>query len=206
MSDIEVRFEGQTVGSFSALFAELQKRFAPSEMLDPEELADVFTEWAEQDLNKAVQRNLNGAVLKRRTGALARQTTTVVTQDATSITATVQSTSAHSTIHEFGGTIRARTGSYLTVPLPAAKDSRGVARPIRSFSNTFFQRSRKGNLILFRNLGAVRTGAGIEPLFVLKEQVKIPRRPWARPALEETFPILLDRLDAKLSGEIFDRR
>lgn len=75
--------------------------------------------------------------------------------------------------HEFGAVIRARGNGWLTIPLRAALDNRGV--PIqptaRAWANTFVQRSRAGNLLIFQ-----KRGRDIVPLYVLKKEVRIPPR------------------------------
>lgn len=77
-------------------------------------------------------------------------------------------------IHETGGTIRATRSQYLTIPLPAAMDPRGV--PLRKrasdWNNTFVARSRRGNLIIFQKRGR----QNIAPLYLLKKSVYIPPR------------------------------
>ena len=76
------------------------------------------------------------------------------------------------TVHETGATIRAR-GKFLTLPLRAALDARGVARgPARSFQNTFVARGPNGGLMIFQRLGQDR----IVPLFLLRKQVTIRPR------------------------------
>lgn len=78
-------------------------------------------------------------------------------------------------VHETEGstTIRAKKGGFLTIPLAAAKTAAGVARgTARDFDNTFFIRSKKGNLLLMQ-----RQGTESVPLFVLKKSVTVPGRP-----------------------------
>ncbi len=75
---------------------------------------------------------------------------------------------------EFGATITPKRARWLTVPLPAAMDSRGVMKlpKARDYPRTFVAKSRRGNLIIFQKRG----GKKIVPLFVLKKRVKIPPR------------------------------
>jgi len=76
-------------------------------------------------------------------------------------------------VQERGATISARRARYLTIPLDAAKTPAGVARgPARSFPNTFFLRSSRGNLLLMQR----RPGQKAVPLFLLKRSVKVPPR------------------------------
>lgn len=76
-------------------------------------------------------------------------------------------------VHEKGATIKAKRSQYLTIPMPAALDSRGIPlrRSARDWENTFVQRSKRGNLLIFQ-----RQGGTIVPLYLLKRSVKIPPR------------------------------
>ena len=67
-----------------------------------------------------------------------------------------------------GGVLRPRKAKHLALPFP------GITGRPRSYQNTFFQKSKKGNLIMFQN----QDDGSIIPLFVLKESVKIPARPF----------------------------
>ena len=102
------------------------------------------------------------------------------------------------TIHETGGVITAKSGRYLTIPLPAALDSRGVPlRPsARDWDNTFVQRSRKGNLIIFQ-----KRSQGIVPLYVLKSSVTIKPRLGMESAFMSEIPVLQERLLDLIAAE-----
>lgn len=100
--------------------------------------------------------------------------------------------------HEDGATIRARRSKYLTIPLPAALDQRGVPRKrsAREWSNTFIIKSKNNNLLIVQ-----RTATGIVPLYVLKKQVRIPKRLGMGEALNRYLPTLGEYLQAELKGE-----
>lgn len=101
-------------------------------------------------------------------------------------------------VHEHGATIRARRSKYLTIPLKAALDNRGVPikRSAREWDNTFVQMSRKGNLIIFQ-----KRGRQIVPLYVLKREVVIPARLGLGLTLRAGLPYFTDRaIDALLKG------
>jgi hypothetical protein len=66
-------------------------------------------------------------------------------------------------VHQRGATIRGKP--LLWIPLPGAPNFP------RGRGNTFFQRSRKGNLLLFG-----KRGKEIFPLRVAKKSVRIPKR------------------------------
>ena len=57
--------------------------------------------------------------------------------------------------------------------------------------------SKAGNLILFQN-----QGKGIVPLFVLKQSVHIPKRPYMAPALREKSKWIIGQLKKSLSEAI----
>lgn len=76
-------------------------------------------------------------------------------------------------IHETGGIIAARRSKYLTIPLPAALDSRGLPKKAkaRDWEDTFVARSQGGSLLIFqKKMGKV------VPLYLLKSSVRIPAR------------------------------
>ena len=135
--------------------------------------------------------------LSKRSGKLASQFTdeNIMVSDAgePSVSFTLSGIAA---VHERGATIRAKNAQYLTIPLPAALNSNGTpTRPTaKSWSNTFVQRSKKGNLLIFQK----QAGGGIIPLYVLKKSVVIPKRL----AFEEAFEAGLDLVADKLAEEL----
>jgi hypothetical protein len=102
-------------------------------------------------------------------------------------------------MQEFGATITPKTAKYLTVPLPAALDSKGLPRKksAREWDNTFVARSKAGNLIIFQ-----RDGAKIVPLFVLKTSVTIPPRLGMRKTLDTGIPYFVERAMDALVREL----
>ena len=99
-------------------------------------------------------------------------------------------------IHEKGGTIKAKRAKYLTIPLPAALDSRGVPwrRSARLWDNTFIRKSRKGNLIIFRKEPSGR----VVPLYLLRKSVRIPPRLGMRKTLDAGLPFFVDRTTQRM--------
>jgi len=75
-------------------------------------------------------------------------------------------------VHEYGATITPRTAKYLTIPMPAALDARGIPkkRSAREWSNTFVAPTKSG-LMIFQ-----KRASRIVPLYLLKKSVKIPAR------------------------------
>lgn len=76
-------------------------------------------------------------------------------------------------VHEKGATIRPKRAQFLTIPLPAAMNSRGIPikKKARDWQNTFVAKSKKGNLLIFQ-----KRGREIVPLYLLKKQVKLRAR------------------------------
>jgi hypothetical protein len=97
-------------------------------------------------------------------------------------------------------TIKPVGKKYLTIPLPAAMTKAGVLRGSAqsgTWGETFFARSKKGNLILFgkrvaqKGAHAGEARGKVVPLFVLKKQVQIKARvhpeailAWEKPRLK----------------------
>jgi hypothetical protein len=85
-------------------------------------------------------------------------------------------------LQELGGTVNARQGGYLRIPLPPAKTGAGVDRysgPLREIARGKFTviKSRAGNLLLID----IETG---EPWYLLRKSVTIRARPYLRPAID----------------------
>jgi phage gpG-like protein len=82
-------------------------------------------------------------------------------------------------IHEYGGEIRPKNASYLTIPLAAVKTPAGVARFRARDAEAYGYQTFVRNRVIFGS----RDGR-IVPLFALKSSVKIPARPFFRPAIK----------------------
>ncbi|MDD5486112.1 MAG: phage virion morphogenesis protein [Dehalococcoidales bacterium] len=139
-----------------------------------------------------VQRNkLSGQVLKRRTGRLASSMGYKVEESGDSFSGRVGSPVEYAAIHETGGTIRATRTRYLTIPMPAALTPAGVVRkPARRWLNTFV-RTVKGNKYIFS-----KEGGRAVPIFLLKQTVKIPKRPYIAPSVAEVKDKIIEMVGA----------
>ncbi len=98
-------------------------------------------------------------------------------------------------VHERGATIRAKRAQFLTIPLPAALDARGIPRRpnARAWENTFVQRSKRGNLLIFQ-----RRAGGIVPLYLLKRSVTLPPRLQAQESLEAGRDFFIDEATERM--------
>lgn len=104
-------------------------------------------------------------------------------------------------VHERGAIIRPKKSKYLTIPLPAALDARGVPlRPnARAWKDAFIIRPKKGNLLIVRR----SIGGGIVPLYVLKKSVRIPKRLAFEEAFEAGTDLLADTIAQEIVREFF---
>lgn len=91
-----------------------------------------------------------------------------------------------------GGTILPRQKKMLTIPLGKTK---GWAR---NYDNTFIQKSKKGNLLIFQNVGSGKKRK-IKPLFLLKDKVTIPAKRWFSGTIKRLTP---DRIRMMSKAEV----
>lgn len=102
-------------------------------------------------------------------------------------------------VHEFGATIKAKRGKYMTIPLSAALHANGtpIHRSARQWQNTFVLRSKTGALLIVQ-----RNGKNLTPLYLLKEEVTIPPRLRMRETLQKKVPLLVDRGMARMHSRM----
>lgn len=101
-------------------------------------------------------------------------------------------------IHENGGVIKAKNVKYLTVPLPAALDSKGIPlkKKAKDWQNTFVIKTKAGKLIIVQ-----KDGIQLKYLYVLKPDVYIPPRLGLWDTMWAGRTLLTDRLaDALLKN------
>lgn len=102
----------------------------------------------------------------------------------------------YAAVQEFGATIRPKKARFLAIPLRAAKTASGVARfaprqaEAAGYTGTFVSHG-----ILFG-----KQGGQAVPLFVLKRSVRIPARPYMRPALAVMRPKIEDGIRAVVAA------
>lgn len=161
----------------------------------------IVRQWALSTLNEKVQESLAGRRLQRRTGNLAARTFVQVESLGRSRSRVTINTNdiPYGSIHEFGGKVKAKTKTFLSIPLPAALTPAGVKKkPLSEFEPTFLRRpkspSSKADWVVFlRNKDRTAT-----PIFVLQREVTIPPREWATGALDDALPDLELRLQGVL--------
>lgn len=95
--------------------------------------------------------------------------------------AVVGTNARYARIHEDGGTLKPTTKQYLTIPVSvAAAKMRANTGDLRTQNLTFRKGPNRGVAFLFRTTKG--KNARSELMFVLKRSVRIPPRPFMRPA------------------------
>jgi hypothetical protein len=135
--------------------------------------------------------------LSKRSGHLIEAISESVKVEGTTI-ATVSGTiaiPANRAIHEKGGVLKPKQAKYLTIPLPAALDSKGIPlkKSAKDWENTFIIKSKAGNLLIVQ-----KQGIQLVPLYVLKTEVYIPPRLGMGKTLEAGQSYIVDRLAAAI--------
>jgi hypothetical protein len=133
---------------------------------------------------------LMGEVLDRRTGMGQRSIFYRVEDDPIGNTVTLivganLAIAPYMRILAYGGTIRPKTGRFLTIPLDAAKTPSGVARfsardvindpQAHGYASTFFRNQMLFGVRADAGPRVMREGRHLVPLFALKTQVQIPQ-------------------------------
>lgn len=107
----------------------------------------------------------------------------------------------YAAIHEFGGVIRPKRSRFLTVPI--GQNGRNVLRRggLRSVPGVFFIKTKRGGVMAARQYSKAKAAA-LEPLAILVTEVRMPRRPYMRPAVAKAKkPVLAQfTIDRMLNG------
>ena len=139
---------------------------------------------------KHIIRNISGGILKTRSGQFRRSITGRVARLGKIVKTIIGSgifgrkAVKYAGILEKGGTIRPRKAKMLTIPLP------GIKGRAANYPDAFIIKSKKGNLLLVEKKGK----KGLRPLFVLKDEVRIPAKHWLSQSIKEMRPELLRSL------------
>lgn len=186
--------EGAVADTLNNLVAKYGRAFTNSKIYE-----SGIKDWVEGPLSSKLESNLSGGSLTPRTGNLKNNTfPRGPTEIRDGFLVEIVSTAPYARIQNQGGTINARTGGFLAIPLPAARDGSGTAlfsfREAFSQGNTFIQTSRSGNRLLFRSTGA----GNIIPLFVLKQQVTIQGTGYADDAIDSTIEEIPEFLQSRV--------
>ena len=122
---------------------------------------------------RRVSKRLSGAVLKERTGRLKGSLAVEADNNSVAISAGGRGPKGdvvrYAGVHDKGGTIRPSTKKFLTIPFPGGPADTRTPKRAGDFTNTFVAKG-----IIFQKRGKKEA----LPLFILKRQVKIPKRPY----------------------------
>ena len=209
---ISVDIDGRHYEDVVAGFTDLALRFRNSFEIGSQQASPLLLQSLQQVANRMKELHSNpwngGVVndsdrLQSRSGAgLQSIIDSVKTQGPSGDLLAVGSISAGSlSVHEVGAVVKATRAQYLTIPLPAALDPRGVPLRARArdWDNTFVRRSRAGNLIIFRKLPGARE---LTPLYILKDSVTIRPRLGMEPELDTQMGYFETKLWNELSVAI----
>jgi len=129
----------------------------------------------------------------------------VTTSSLSSVTGEVFPRVGFMGVFETGGVVSPNTGKkgiggkprkYFKIPLPGSREGANVpgrdegAHSSSLGAETFLRKSKRGNLIIFRR----NFGSDITPIFVLKEHIRLPKRPFLGPAASKSAPKVADRM------------
>jgi len=107
--------------------------------------------------------------------------------------------------HEFGATITPKNAKMLRIPFPGGPALTGAgvdrfATPLRATAAGQFTLAGWGNRMYLISTNRAQTGRGknarMGPWYILKQSVKIPARPFLRPAFDEvaaTIPAVIEK-------------
>ena len=92
---------------------------------------------------------------------------------------------------EYGGILRAKSGGYIAVPLPAALNADGTPKRRRAsdWGSSFVIKSKAGNLLIVQ-----KSRAGLTPLYALKKFVRITPELGMLKSFRRGQPHLTDKL------------
>jgi hypothetical protein len=167
-------------------FSEAKKDIEALSKLSPE-LEKELDNWKNESVRelKYQARRMNKADW-RKTGALAKSIGGKKSRTAAGLNVVVGSgvfapEVPYALIQELGGTVTPKRRDWLAIPF------RGVKGFPREYQDTFFAKSKRGNLILFQKRGKDK-----EPLFAMKKEAKIPASKW--------FSSVMDKQKEKLAA------
>jgi hypothetical protein len=148
------------------------------------ELRNAAPKWVQDIRNRISQpftfEQATGAVPRKRSGRLGRAIEAVVKRrtkaDVNAQVGVLNPAKApYASVQERGGVMRAKS-KLLTVPLPAALNSKGVQKFTARTARRHFSSTYVANKVIYGMRGKTRV-----PLFVLKKYVRLRKRPFVKP-------------------------
>ncbi len=186
MPDIEFQFNEDD-------FKRIQNRIRNLSMKRQAEVWETGFKNAAEKTKQQLVSNVSGPILRRRTGKLAQSIQWRVQKTDVGLVAFVGANVLtgrrvpYADILETGGTITAKKGKFLAVPLRAALTGAGTTKAPspRDFPNTFFRRTKQGRPIIFQ-----KNGNRIVPLFILFKRVNIKPYKYMSTTLAQVKPMI----------------
>ncbi len=150
------------------------------------------------EVEGALKKNISGPILKVRSGLLRNSIGSYSFGRQNEIVGRVGSgvrsgqPVKYASILETGGIIKPVRAKMLAIPIGAALTPAGVARftPNDIRRNSFIKRSKNNNLLIF-----MKEGKKIIPVFVLKNQVKIPAFKYLSKSLAQSKSAALNKIE-----------
>lgn len=138
----------------------------------------------------AAKENIKGEGLIRTRNLSRSIHSEVDASSATSASVNIGTNVEYAAIHEFGGTVTAKNGKYLAIPVGSYKGSP------RDHDDLVPVKTKGGSLVLMDRSGTVQ--------YVLKASVQIPAQPYLRPAMDENQERTINAM-AKAFLQVIDR-
>lgn len=111
--------------------------------------------------------------------SLSRRLRNSITFDATDSSVAVGTNVQYAAIHQFGGTIRAKNGGFLSIPVTPAARSAGSPR---NMAGLHVAQTLKGQFVLVNEKGVTQ--------YLLRRQVTIPARPFLGVSAADTVELI----------------
>ena len=207
---IYVEIDGRSYTDIERGFLDMMARFERGLNESGQAVAQEFQEAMQEVAREMVRRHSRGwngrlindrADLQRRSGEGLRSLLRSVRVSEGTLVDEVSASISGGALsrHETENVTVARRSRYLTIPLPAALDSRGVElkRRARDWQNTFVRRSRRGNLIIFQ-----RTARGPVPLYLLKTRTRSQPRLGLGVVVDRSLPWWEQRVADAIANNI----
>jgi hypothetical protein len=206
--ELQFQFRGKVYDDPASGLAVMMQALNQGMIVSGKVLNSKVRAFLERTVEEIIRRNsaswpdgTTGTSVSRRSGALAdslRQGIKVTGTTLDSIRGEVTGI-FYLGLQEFGGTLKADSGSYLAIPLPAALDGSGMPlKPSpRDWDGTFVATTKAGNLVIFR-----KDGTQLVPLYVLKTSVRVPARLGATQEFRRQIPYFMSQVIDTLVAEL----
>lgn len=149
-------------------------------------LSEAITEWKEY-LSQAIIANLSGEIIDSRSLRKVANTRNIVVRETSDgFEVYLRQVPSWAYAHEYGATIRPKSGQYLAIPVgPAASAKR--RRTPRMYKKTFMiPGTGKADAVMMWR----RSRTEAVPIFAMMTEVTLPIRPWFAKSVQEAWPYM----------------